>query len=424
VKNWLWIGFAVVMPLPWLVARVIGFHGPPAIVAMMTGVAILGAAFLLSWAAEVVQLDISQGLAVAMLALIAVLPEYSVDAYFAWRAGQDPSYTGFAVANMTGGNRLLIGLGWSLVVLIFLWRARKRKVEFDRSQMLELAVLAAATLYAFSIPLKGSISLIDAVVLVALFGFYLLATSRGKSEAPELEGPAEIIGRLPVLSRRVVTGGLFVFAAATIFLSAEPFAEGLVASGKGLGIDEFILVQWLAPLASEAPEFIVAILFALHGKPQLGLRTMISSKVNQWTLLIGTLPVVYSVSLGQFSALPLDARQVQEVLLTAAQSAFAIVLLAGFSLSYWGALALLAFFLVQLILPETRLFFSVAYVVMAVGLAVIDPGRRRGLAQMPGCILSLVTSAVHPARQVSVVEGGEGQIDEDRNAADRLPPAG
>ena len=67
---------------------------------------------MLSWAAEVAQLDIPQALALALLALIAVLPEYAVDMYFAWMAGKNPSYTAFATANMTGANRLLIGVGW------------------------------------------------------------------------------------------------------------------------------------------------------------------------------------------------------------------------------------------------------------------------------------------------------------------------
>ena len=46
---------------------------------MIFGVEILGAAFLLSWGAEVAQMDISRGLALAILARIAILPEYAVD---------------------------------------------------------------------------------------------------------------------------------------------------------------------------------------------------------------------------------------------------------------------------------------------------------------------------------------------------------
>ena len=55
--------------------------------ALLFGLAIVGAAFILSWAAEVAQLDISAGLAIAVLAFIAVLPEYAVDMVLAWEGG-------------------------------------------------------------------------------------------------------------------------------------------------------------------------------------------------------------------------------------------------------------------------------------------------------------------------------------------------
>ena len=55
--------------------------------ALLFGLAIVGAAFLLAWAAEAAQLDISAGLAIAVLAFIAVLPEYAVDMVFAWKGG-------------------------------------------------------------------------------------------------------------------------------------------------------------------------------------------------------------------------------------------------------------------------------------------------------------------------------------------------
>ena len=70
-------------------------------------------------APKAIQLDISAGLALALLALIAVLPEYAVDFVFTWKAGKDPvKYAPDALANMTGGNQLLIGVGWSMVVLV------------------------------------------------------------------------------------------------------------------------------------------------------------------------------------------------------------------------------------------------------------------------------------------------------------------
>src|ERR1051325_7245021 len=79
---------ATLLPLPWFVVRFTGLPAAPAVVAILTGVAILGAAFLLSWAAELLQIDVSQAFALAVLALIAVLPEYAVDAVFAYHAGR------------------------------------------------------------------------------------------------------------------------------------------------------------------------------------------------------------------------------------------------------------------------------------------------------------------------------------------------
>ena len=88
-------------------------------------------------------------------------------------------------------------------------------------------------------------------------------------------------------------------------------------TGAAFGIDEFLLVQWLAPLASEAPEFVVALLFVWRGNASAGMRTLISSKVNQWTLLIATLPLVFSLGAGARPGCSLDPRQQHELWLTA-----------------------------------------------------------------------------------------------------------
>jgi cation:H+ antiporter len=87
-------------------------------------------------------------------------------------------------------------------------------------------------------------------------------------------------------------------------------------------------VQVVAPLASEAPEFLIAGLLAWRGRASAGLGALISSKVNQWTLLIGSLPAAYALSRGTLAGLPLDERQLEAVFLTAAQSTFAVVLIA------------------------------------------------------------------------------------------------
>ncbi len=393
---------AIGVAVPWLALRFSGFHGDPATVATLAGLAIVGAAFVLSWAAEAFEKDVSQALALALLALIAVLPEYAVGMVFAWNAASDPSQASYAVANMTGANRLLIGVGWSAVVLVTWLRFRATKVTLERGQAIELAILLAATLYAFMIPFKGGLSLIDTVVFVALFALYTWAAARAPSREPELVGPARLVGGLPTISRRLTTLGLFLFAAAVIFVSAEPFAEGLVETGLHLGIDEFLLVQWLGPIASESPEFLVALLFAWRADPAAGLRTLVSSKVNQWTLLVGTLSLVYSVASGALHPLPLDDRQIMELFLTGAQSLFAVVLILMLTLTWKGALALFVLFLGQLLTPweGAHVGFAVAYIVLAIALLVFDAERRTALLRLPAEVRRAVSgspAAVEPA---------------------------
>src|SRR5262245_44497115 len=231
-RDWLWLSCVLVLPLAWFVIHfgdvVSSHHG----VALASGIGIFGAAFLLSWACEVAQLDIPRALALAALALIAVLPEYAVDVYFAWRAGTDPTYTAFATANMTGGNRLLLGVGWAAPVLAVWLRFRRREVLLPPDQAVEVSYLAIATLYSFVIPVKGTLSLVDTVVLFLIFIAYVRAAGRTTHEEPELDGPAAAIASLGVTRRRVVTLGLGLVAGATILTAAEPFAEGLVATGR------------------------------------------------------------------------------------------------------------------------------------------------------------------------------------------------
>lgn len=371
MKNWFWIAGASALPLQWLIIHFSGVHLEPHWEALSAGISIFGAAFLLSWAAELAQLDIPQALALAFLALIAVLPEYAVDIYFAWQAGKDPTYTAYATANMTGANRLLIGLGWATVVIAFWLKTGERVVKLAKDQKVELVALTVATLYSLVIPLKATISVVDAFFLLVLFVAYMVVASRAHVVEPELGGPPEMIAHFVTGVRRSITLLLFAYAGFAIFTAAEPFAEGLLDSGRTLGIEEFILVQWLAPLASESPEFIVAILFALRGNPQASMRTLVSSKVNQWTLLIGMLPLAYCLSRGEIAPMQLDARQVEEILLTAAQSLFAVVVISSFTFSLGEALLLLVLFASQLffVSPEVRYLYSLAYLVLAVGLA-------------------------------------------------------
>jgi len=388
---------AIVAALPGTVARFIHLELDPPLVALLSGAAILGAAFLLVWACDTAQADVSQALALAVVALIAVLPEYAVDMYFTWQAGQFPDgpYSQYAIANMTGANRLLIGVGWAVIAALF-WLRTRRSVQLEEDRRLELRFLGAATLYAFVIPLKGTLAWYDGVVLIGLYVWYLAVASRRPPTEDHDDGPARHLIALPKAPRRAATLGLFLFAGAAILANAEPFCEGLVATGKTLRISEFLLVQWLAPLASETPEFVIAITFTLRARASLALGSLLSAKLNQWTLLVGMIPAVFAVSHGSLDVpIPMGDRQMSEILLTAAQSLFAVVLLGALSLSLGQALLLFGLFIGQFVTPKNigsplagasglgghpvHLLFSLLYVLTGVALFLDQPQRLKSL---------------------------------------------
>lgn len=352
-RHILLILIATLVTLPGLVARLAGIHLDAPLAAALSGSAIIGASFLLLWACDAAQTEISQALALASVALIAVLPEYSIDMYFTWQAGKHPDggYALDAIANMTGANRLLIGVAWGAIVALY-WFRFHRSVRMEKERRTELVFLALATVYAFLIPIKGTLAWYDGLVFLGLYVTYIVIASRRCCGDCEVEGPAELLVRLPKAKRRLSILGLFLFAAFAILANSAPFCEGLIGTGRVFGINEFLLVQWLAPIASEAPEFVVALMFTWRGEAGLALGSLLSAKLNQWTLLVGMIPGVFALSHGTLAhPIPMGAFQMHEILLTAAQSLLGIVLLAGLHLSIGGALLLFGLFFGQFVLP-------------------------------------------------------------------------
>nr|WP_282594144.1 sodium:calcium antiporter [Halorientalis brevis] len=409
------------MTVPWVGVELSGSHFGPGATVLVSGLAVLGASFLLAWGAETAEEDVPRAFALAVLAVLAVAPEYAVDALYAWTAGAQAGTArgveagNLAVANMTGANRILIGLGWSGIALFTIFRARGAGdtpvthtdgfltdfVTLDRGIATEITFLAAATVWAFFVPLGGGIDALDTAILVGLYVAYIGIIIRAGAEAEEehIGVPAyfQSFSQLPRIS---VVLSLFAYSGLLILTAVEPFAHGLEELGIQFGIPEFFMIQWIAPLASESPELIVVTVLVMKARATAGFNALISSKLNQWTLLIGTLAVVYSVALGQYGALPFDFKQQLEIWLTAAQSFFAMAILVDFTISLREAVTLLVLFLSQVLIEfyilkgmalspaaaaelshTVLLAFTAIYVVLGVGLFV---RRRRAVVELLG----------------------------------------
>jgi len=386
----------IALTIPWLLLRGLSLVPtlPVSAVILVSGVAVIGAAFVLTWGAETAEVDVPRSFALAVLAIIAVAPEYAVDALYAWEAGAAPgtpaseNAANLAVANMTGANRILVGLGWSIIALYAIYRARTTNdeavtrregfladaVELEPRISIELLFLSAATVYALFIPFLGGIDALDAIILVGLYAAYVVVILRGETiHQPQLGLPGYLQGQ-PRPRRIAAVLLMFAYSGFIILIAVKPFAKGLETLGPQLGLSPFFMIQWVAPFASESPEFIATAYLVRKLRTTSAFNALISSKLNQWTLLIGTLVVVYSVSLGQYGVLQFSQKQAGEIWLTAAQSFFAVTLLVNFEISIREAVALLGLFALQF-LPQFQDFqglmlFSGLYLVLGIAILI------------------------------------------------------
>src|SRR3954469_15484284 len=146
---------------------------------LWTAPSILVAAMLIAWAAESAQFFIAQGFALAILAWLQTLPEFAVEAVLAWKQ-QVP----LLMANLTGALRLLTGLGWPMIYATAAVFHRKRhdrpilEIRLAEEHCVEVMGLLASMAYAFWIWWSGTLGLVDAGVLVAIYIAYLAVLSR------------------------------------------------------------------------------------------------------------------------------------------------------------------------------------------------------------------------------------------------------
>ena len=430
------VGGAVLLTAGWVAALGLGIGLRTVPTVAISGLAVLGASFLLAWGAETAEKDVPRAFAIAVLAVLAVAPEYAVDALYAWNAGAGGATAeacgqlstaqvgagqaglagachdaNLAIANMTGANRILIGIGWAGIAVFTVWRAAKTRdravidrdgflndaVSLDRDIATEITFLFLATAWAFLVPLGGGIGLLDTLFLVGLYIAYIGLVLKSDVETSDhTVGVPKYFQGWSLPWRPLAVLALFGYSGAMIFTAVEPFAHGLEEIGLQNGVPEFFMIQWIAPLASESPELIVVAVLVNKARSTAGFNALISSKLNQWTLLIGTIAVVYSIALGGLGTLPFDQKQAAEIWITAAQSYFALAILCNFEISIREALVLFGLFVSQVVLEftlirgyagmpfdsyELLLGYTALYLLLGTALFAV---RRRALAELFG----------------------------------------
>jgi cation:H+ antiporter len=361
--------------VPGLLIRLAGGPVPYPLQLIGYGAAVVAAAFILAWACEAAQVDIGNGLVVAAVAFVAILPEYVVEVHFAFSGHAE-----YVTANLTGASRLLLGFGVALPAALALLPQRWRphhlgRLELAPPQRVELGVLALAAVWALRPVLRGGLTLFDAAVLISLYAFYLHRVAGAGGESPEPIGVARRLAELPADQRRRWVVGLMSYSAIVILLTAVPFSNSVLGTGALVGISPYLLLQWLVPVATETPEIVVALVLLMHGRGGQSIAVLLSAAVSQYTLALGTLPVAFHLGAGA-GPLPLQPREQLELFLTVGVALYAVAALVRLQLSRGDATIMLMLFALQFLLPNvfTRGVLAVVFLALAVDIFVSERG--------------------------------------------------
>ncbi|MDD2927928.1 MAG: hypothetical protein PHE30_03655 [Candidatus Omnitrophica bacterium] len=345
--------------------------------AFWTFPAIILAALLIAWAAECGQFFISQGLALAALAWIQTLPEFAVEGVIALTAAQDPSKLHLITANYTGSLRLFVGLGWPMVYFVSLFSRRIKEgrrgpynLELDDEHCVAVISLLPALLYFLVVYLKGTLNILDGIILGSIYLAYIYLLSK---IPPHDSEEVEDLGRIPkYLMRKPYPLNLawvvflFVLGAALLYFSARPFLNSMLALAVYFGISQFVFVQWIAPFLSEFPEKLSAFYWARKtNKAAMALVNFVSSSINQWTILMALVPFIYSFGMGKAASVAFDGCQRAEILLTIIQSYLGFLFLVSMDFKFFEAAALFLLWLVQFLFPGIRQEITWVYGVWA-----------------------------------------------------------
>lgn len=321
--------------------------------ALWTTPCILLASLFIAWAAESAQFFVAQGFALAILAWMQTLPEFAVEAVIAWHR-----QTPYLLANLTGALRLLTGLGWPMIyaAAAFFHRRKSRQplrcIELEWQHSVQVIGLLLPLLYALFIWWKATLTVYDAVVLIAIYAAYLLLLSRMPPEEEEGIDELERVPRAIVLSPRprriALIVLLFLAGGLLIRFTATPFLGSLLALAALAGIPKFRFIQWVAPVVSEFPEMASTFYWARTvTRAPMALMNMVSSNINQWTLLVAMLPIVFSLSQGAVTGIPFDEQQELELLMTIGQALVGMLFLVNMALAWWEAALLFALWVFQ-----------------------------------------------------------------------------
>jgi cation:H+ antiporter len=370
--------------------------GPaPLVMLAGVGVGLIGASIMLAWAADAGEVAFSGQLVLATVALVAILPEFTVASHFAY-TGQ----TSLVTVNLSGSTTLMLTAATAMP--IFAHRLRRRRDRAARPTPLaterrgDLVTLIIAAVVTLQATARGALTLLDGAVLAGLWILHIRGTHTGSDEQPAVIGVAAALAGLPTRRRRRWIAACTLVGGVVVLQTADPFVNALLGTGTSLGLPPGVLIQSILPLATEAPELLTAAMLARNLRPSQGIAVLLAASVGQSTLALSGLPFAYALG-GRGTTLPLAAPDQIALLLTVATTLFAVAALVTLRPERIDGQLLLALYALNFILagPAIRVVSAIVLAAFAVDLLI---ARRHA-------VKPLLAAARSPSRRDERVHG-------------------
>ena len=212
------------------------------------------------------------------LTIVAVgtsMPEFCVSLVSALKGTPD-----LAVGNVVGSNvfnaLLIVGITAMVAPMTILKTTVRKDIPF--------AIIASVTMAFMCI--DGNISRIDAIVLFALFLYFMVVTVRGAKISDSEETPQ----KAPMGIWKAI--GLIVLGLACLVGGSNVFVTGATDVAQSLGVSQAVIGLTVVAMGTSLPELATSVVSARKGNSGIAIGNVLGSNVFNILMILGITGII------------------------------------------------------------------------------------------------------------------------------------
>lgn len=187
-----------------------------------------------------------------------------------------------AIGNVVGSNIFNILGILGLTALIMPVAVSKENKRFDLPLCIGLSVLTLLLVFNFFIGGEASISRIDGLVLLAIFGFFMWSSLRSNKKE-------EVTVEMVVTNKQLSIGvGKVFLGLGALIVASRFFLDNAILIAKAWGVNEAFIAITLVACGTSLPELAASLVAAAKKNTQLALGNVIGSNIFNLSLILGT----------------------------------------------------------------------------------------------------------------------------------------